>query len=81
MLAELRTITCVIGRPPINPDIIFPEPCAINSRLVGVTLFSGSNLSVASTQSNVSRLATRAIVNAVIQISALVIAIKFGTLN
>ena len=26
MLAELRTITCVTGKPPIIPDAIFPIP-------------------------------------------------------
>ena len=33
--AELRTITEVTGRPPINPATILPTPCAINSRLGG----------------------------------------------
>ena len=68
IFAELLTITCVTGSPPIIPEMIFPAPWANNSRLVGVTLFSGSSLSVASTQSNVSKLATKAIVNAVTQI-------------
>ena len=26
ILALLRTITCVTGKPPINPEIIFPKP-------------------------------------------------------
>ena len=64
MLAELLTITCVIGIPPISPEMIFPIPWAFNSRLVGVTFFSGSNLSVASTHNNVSKLATIAITTA-----------------
>ena len=25
-LAEVRTITAVIGSPPIRPDVIFPNP-------------------------------------------------------
>ena len=44
----------------------------MSSLFVGVIRLSGSNLSVASTHKSVSRLATRAIVNAVIQISTLV---------
>ena len=58
ILAELRTITCVIGRPPINPEMMLPIPCAFNSLLVGVAKCSGSSLSVASTHKRVSRLAT-----------------------
>ena len=81
ILAEDLTITCVTGRPPINPDTILPAPCATSSLLVGVTLFRGSNLSVASTHNNVSRLATRAIVKAVTQIAGFVIPEKFGVLN
>src|SRR5690606_5565061 len=80
-LAELLTITCVIGKPPINPEIMFPVPCANNSLLVGVTFLSGSSLSDASTHNKVSKLATRAMVNAVTQTSTLVITVKFGKLN
>ena len=65
ILAELRTITCVMGNPPIRPDTILPIPWAFNSWLVEVTRFFGSNLSVASTHNRVSRLATIAIVKAV----------------
>ena len=54
-----------MGKPPINPERIFPVPCANSSLLVGVTFLSGSILSVASTHNNVSKLATNAIVNAV----------------
>ena len=36
IFAELLTITCVSGKPPINPDTILPNPCAFNSLLVGV---------------------------------------------
>ena len=60
---------------------MLPAPCAKSSRLVGVTRFSGSNLSVASTHNNVSKLATNAIVKAVTHIAGLVIAVKFGKLN
>ncbi len=81
MLAELLTITCVIGNPPINPEIIFPVPWANNSLLVGVTFLYGSNLSVASTHNKVSKLATNAMVKATTQISGFVITAKFGKLN
>ena len=64
IFAELRTITWVIGNPPKNPLTIFPIPCAFNSWLVGVENFSGSYLSVASTESKVSKLPTKAIVMA-----------------
>ena len=36
-LAEVLTITEVIGNPPINPETMFPTPWAFNSLLVGVT--------------------------------------------
>lgn len=39
MLAEDRTITEVIGIPPISPLIILPVPCASNSLLLSVNLF------------------------------------------
>ena len=81
ILAELRTITWVNGRPPISPDTMFPRPCAFNSLLVGVTLLFGSSLSVASTQSNVSKLATMASTIAIFQTSILVIAEKSGKVN
>ncbi|CAI8218499.1 MAG: Uncharacterised protein [Flavobacteriaceae bacterium] len=69
ILAELLTITWVIGRPPIAPEMTLPTPWANNSRFVGVTLLCGSILSVASTQSSVSKLATTQIVIATIQTS------------
>ena len=81
MFAELLTITCVIGNPPIIPDIMLPAPWARSSRLVGVTFLCGSNLSVASTHRRVSRLATKAIVNATIHTSGLEMTLKFGKLN
>ena len=31
MLAEPLTITAVIGKPPIKPEIMLPTPCAFNS--------------------------------------------------
>ena len=67
MFAELRTITIVIGNPPIRPDIALPIPCAFNSLLVGDMFLSGSSLSVASTLNKVSILPTMAIVSATIQ--------------
>ena len=69
MLAELLTITWVTGKPPIKPDKILPTPWAHNSLLAGVTRFLGSRRSVASRHNKVSRLATRAIVAAVIHTS------------
>ena len=81
MFAELRTITCVIGKPPINPEITFPNPCAFNSRLVGVILLSGSNLSVASTQSKVSKLPTTAMTIATVQTAGLNTDEKSGKVN
>ena len=66
IFAELRTITWVIGKPPIIPLKIFPTPWAFSSLLVGVLFFFGSSLSVASTDSIVSRLPTKAIVKPMI---------------
>ena len=60
MFAELRTITCVTGSPPIRPETMLPSPCALSSRLVGVMRLCGSRRSVASTQSSVSMLAMTA---------------------
>ena len=53
----------------------------ILASLVGVIFFSGSSLSVASTHKSVSRLATRAIVNATTHMSGFEIALKLGKLN
>ena len=63
-LAEVLTITAVTGSPPIKPEITLPNPCAFNSRLVGVILFCGSSLSPASVLSKLSRLAIMAMVTA-----------------
>jgi len=81
MLAELRTITCVIGRPPIRPDSELPTPCATSSRLVGVTRLCGSSLSVASRQSRVSRLPTTAMVAAITQTAPVPSAPQSGEVN
>ena len=81
IFAELRTITCVTGKPPINPEITFPNPCAFNSLFVEVILLYGSILSVASTQSKVSKLATIANTIAIFQTSKFVIAEKSGKVN
>src|ERR1043165_6716364 len=62
ILAELLTITLVIGKPPIKPEAILPIPCANNSRLGEVALFSGSILSTASRHNKVSIEATAAMV-------------------
>ena len=65
-LAELRTMTCVMGSPPSRPETVLPTPWAQSSRLVGVVRFKGSSLSTASTLSSVSRLATTASVMATV---------------
>ncbi len=80
-LAVDLTMTEVNGKPPIKPEIILPVPCASSSRLVGVTLLSGSILSVASMVSKVSNEATIPKVNATIQTSLLNIPEKSGNDN
>ncbi len=79
MLAELLTITWVIGSPPIirksRYRFLVPEaPDWWGNPLIG------SNLSVASTH-KVFKLATNAMVKAVTQISVLVITAKLGKVN
>src|SRR5690606_31585677 len=80
-LAVVLTITEVIGKPPNKPLSMLPTPWAFNSVLVFVYRFKGSNLSAASIQSNVSILATAAIVNATTHTSVLPIWEKSGKLN
>src|SRR5678815_2925068 len=77
-LAEERTITEVMGRPPINPEIILPMPCAFSSRSLLVTLWYGSRSSTASILNSVSRLATNARVMPVIQTSLFKKLLKSG---
>src|SRR5688500_6743836 len=77
-LADVLTITDVIGKPPTRPDNILPIPCAFNSVLALEYLFRGSILSPASRHSNVSILATTAIVAPIIQMSGFVNAEKLG---
>ena len=43
-LAELRTITDVIGKPPIAPAIRLPTPCAFSSRSGGAARSFGIDL-------------------------------------
>ena len=62
MLTELRTMTVVIGSPPISPATAFPIPWDSNSRLGFEVRRSGSSLSVASRFRSVSSEATAAIV-------------------
>src|SRR4051794_41147236 len=62
MLTELRTITVVIGSPPISPETRFPIPWDHSSRLGFEVRRCGSSLSVASRFNNVSSDATAAIV-------------------
>ena len=81
MFAEERTITWVMGSPPIKPLTVFPTPWANNSRLVGVTRFWGSNLSVASTHNSVSKLATTAMVTPKIQMALSPMAEKSGKVS
>ncbi len=68
---ELLTITEVIGKPQRNHDIIFPIPCEISSRFIGVWSPWWSSLSIALTERIVSILATSAIVMAVVRICGL----------
>ena len=81
MLAEVRTMTEVIGIPPIRPLSILPAPCANSSRLPLVKRFSGSSLSAASMHSSVSILATAAMVAATIHTCGFWIAAKSGREN
>ena len=66
-LAEERTITAVIGKPPISEETKFPTPCARSSWFVSVILRFKSRRSAASIESSVSIEATTAIVAPVIQ--------------
>src|SRR5690349_21104090 len=77
-LAELRTITAVIGKPPIRGDTTLPTPWATSSRLLGEIFFSGSSLSTASTLSSDSRLAIRAMVIAIFHTTGFPMAEKSG---
>jgi hypothetical protein len=77
-LADERTITAVIGKPPSKPLTKLPAPCATSSRFVGDIRLIGSILSTASKLSKVSKLATTAMVKAVIQTCLLPMALKFG---
>ncbi len=80
-LAEVLTITEVIGRPPIKPEIRLPIPCACNSLFALEYLFNGSILSPASRHSSVSMLATMAIVTPTIYTLLFVSALKSGLVN
>ena len=66
MFTELRTMTDVIGRPPISPATTLPTPWASSSRLGGEVRCCGSSLSTASRFSSVSSEATAAIVTAAV---------------
>ena len=63
MLTELRTMTEVMGIPPIKPTVTLPIPCARSSRLGGEVRCCGSSLSTASRLSSVSSEATMAMVS------------------
>ncbi len=65
MLAEPLTTTAVIGIAPSNPQKKFPTPCATNSLFTGVILLCLSSLSIASTQSNVSKVAKNSYQNTI----------------
>src|SRR5262245_20534291 len=58
-LAELLTMTAVMGKPPARPLTKLPAPCATNSLLGGEILLYGSSLSMAVRLSNVSSEATK----------------------
>src|SRR5688572_29331203 len=80
-LAELLTITAVIGNPPISPLTILPSPCALSSWLSGDVRLNGSSLSTASILNKLSKLATMAIVNATVHVESVMIAEKSGKAN
>lgn len=63
------TTTAVKGIAPKSPQVIFPIPCAISSRLTGVMRLRLSNLSTASMQSSVSKVASSPIISPSFQIS------------
>src|SRR5690606_32007982 len=77
-LAELRTTTDVIGKPPINELSKLPIPCALSSKLVSVIRRFISNRSDASIQSSVSIDATIAMVAPTIQTFVFKKPSKFG---
>ena len=66
-LADERTTTEVMGRPPMSELTMLPAPCERNSRLVSVMRRRVSRRSAASMQSRVSIEATMAMVMPVIQ--------------
>ena len=68
-LAAPLTTTAVIGIAPKSPQVIFPMPCAMSSRLTGVMRLRLSNLSTASMQSKVSKVASSPIIIPSFQIS------------
>ena len=70
-LAELLTITAVMGIPPSIPLKKFPVPWAISSRFCGVIRLNGSNLSMAAILNRVSSVATKQIMMALRHISVL----------
>src|SRR6188474_387194 len=81
ILADVLTITDVMGRPPIKPAKIFPIPWALNSVFELANRLNGSIFPPASRQSSVSILATVAIVAAAIQTAGFVNPEKLGKLN
>ncbi len=74
-------MTPVSGRPPINPERVFPTPCARSSRFGGASRLYGSILSVASRESRVSSDATIPKVTATRQTTGFVIAPHAGIAN
>ena len=60
MLTELRTMTEVMGIPPIMASMVLPTPWAISSRFGGEVRCWGSNLSTAFKLRRVSSDATKA---------------------
>ena len=78
MFTELRTTTEVIGRPPRKPATMLPAPCAMSSRLGGLTRLRGSSLSTAWRFSSVSSEATAAIVTAAMMTAGLPKALRSG---
>jgi hypothetical protein len=79
--AEVRTMTAVIGMPPMSPHTTLPTPCARSSRSGSEERWNGSSRSVASMQSSVSMLATIASTIASFHTFPTEIAERSGKLN
>ena len=66
-LALLRTISAIIGRPPIMPEMELPAATALRSLFRSLCRFQGSNLSTALVLSNDSMPCTRVMLTTAIR--------------